>query len=446
MLKTFRIGGIHPPENKLSAGQAIRKIELPAQVVIPLSQHLGAPAKAIVAKGDEVKVGTLLAEANGFVSASISSPVSGKITKIDTVIDSSGYAKPAIFIEVIGDEWLPEIDRSSDLKRECTLSSNEILEKIKAAGLVGMGGAAFPTHVKLVPPPDFKAEILIINGVECEPYLTADHQLMLEKSEEILVGVTLLMKVLNVTQAVIGIEANKPDAIKLLTEKATAYPGIQIQGLKMCYPQGGEKQLIEAITGKQVAPGTLPISTGAVVQNISTAFAVYEAVQKNKPLIERVITVTGKDIVTPSNLLVRLGTPMRALLEACGGIPPNIGKLIAGGPMMGRSLTNFDTPITKGSSGILAFNETESLRQPIENCIRCAKCIGVCPIGLEPYLISIVADQNDWEELERLHVMECIECGCCQFTCPAHRPLLDFCRLGKSKVGALLRQRAAKIT
>ncbi len=196
MLKTFRIGGIHPPENKLSVGQAIRKIELPAKVVIPLSQHLGAPAKVIVAKGDEVKVGTLLAEANGFVSASISSPVSGKITKIDTVIDSSGYAKPAIFIEVIGDEWLPEIDRSSDLKRECTLSSNEILEKIKAAGLVGMGGAAFPTHVKLVPPPGSKAEILIINGVECEPYLTADHQLMLEKSEEILVGVTLLMKVL----------------------------------------------------------------------------------------------------------------------------------------------------------------------------------------------------------------------------------------------------------
>ena len=305
-MKTFRIGGVHPAENKLSAGKAIETLALPKQAVFPLSQHIGAPATAIVKKGDVVKVGTKIAEAGGFVSAAIFSSVSGKVNKVDSVIDASGYRKPAIFIDVEGDEWEETIDRSTTLVKECNLTPEEIVAKIKNAGVVGMGGACFPTHVKLTPPPGCKAECVIINAVECEPYLTADHRLMLEKADEILVGVSILMKAAKVTKGYIGIENNKPDAIKLMTEKAAAYPGIEVVPLKVKYPQGGEKQLIDAVIGRQVpAPPAIPINVGAVVQNVGTAYAVYEAVQKNKPLFERVVTVTGKSLKNPSNFLTR---------------------------------------------------------------------------------------------------------------------------------------------
>lgn len=302
MLRTFRIGGIHPPENKLSAGKKITALAAPKQVIIPLSQHIGAPAQAVVKKGDLVKVGTLVAKAGGFVSANIHSSVSGKVNKIDNALDSSGYKRPAIYIDVEGDEWEETIDRSDALAKDCTLSSKEIVDKIAAAGIVGLGGATFPTQVKLMPPPGSKAEIIIINAVECEPYLTSDHSLMMEKGEQILVGVTLLMKAVNVNKAVIGIENNKPDAIAHLTKLAAAYPGIEIMPLKVQYPQGGEKQLIDAVIRRQVKSGALPISAGAVVQNVGTAYAVYEAVQKNKPLFERVVTVTGKAVTTPLEL------------------------------------------------------------------------------------------------------------------------------------------------
>ena len=275
-MKTFRIGGVHPAENKLSAGKAIETLALPKQAVFPLSQHIGAPATAIVKKGDVVKVGTKIAEAGGFVSAAIFSSVSGKVNKVDSVIDASGYRKPAIFIDVEGDEWEETIDRSTTLVKECNLTPEEIVAKIKNAGVVGMGGACFPTHVKLTPPPGCKAECVIINAVECEPYLTADHRLMLEKADEILVGVSILMKAAKVTKGYIGIENNKPDAIKLMTEKAAAYPGIEVVPLKVKYPQGGEKQLIDAVIGRQVpAPPAIPINVGAVVQNVGTAYAVY---------------------------------------------------------------------------------------------------------------------------------------------------------------------------
>ena len=281
-MKTFRIGGVHPAENKLSAGKAIETLALPKQAVFPLSQHIGAPATAIVKKGDVVKVGTKIAEAGGFVSAAIFSSVSGKVNKVDAVIDASGYRKPAIFIDVDGDEWEESIDRSSTLVKECALTPEEIVAKVKNAGVVGMGGACFPTHVKLSPPPGCKAECVIINAVECEPYLTADHRLMLEKADEVLVGVSILMKAAKVTKGYIGIENNKPDAIKLMTEKAAQYPGIEVVPLQVKYPQGGEKQLIDAVIGRQVpAPPAIPINVGAVVQNVGTAFAVYEAVQKN---------------------------------------------------------------------------------------------------------------------------------------------------------------------
>ncbi|MDL2306126.1 electron transport complex subunit RsxC, partial [Bacteroides sp. OttesenSCG-928-D19] len=418
--------------------------EVPSKVVILLGQHIGAPAKAVVKKGDTVKVGTLIAEAGGFVSAPIHSSVSGKVVKVDSVIDASGYPKPAVFIDVDGDDWEESIDRSKELLKECTLTSEEIVKKIAGAGIVGLGGACFPTQVKLSPPPGSKAECIVINAVECEPYLTADHQLMLEHAEEIMVGVTILMKAVKVEKAFIGIEKNKPDAIELLTKVAASYSGITVVPLKVKYPQGGEKQLIDAILSRQVPSGALPIATGAVVQNVGTAYAVYEAVQKNKPLFERVLTVTGKSVAKPSNFLARIGTPVQQLIDACGGLPEDTGKIISGGPMMGKALINTDVPTAKGTSGILLMTQKEAKRAEAQSCIRCAKCVGACPMGLEPYLLSVLAEKGDFERMEKENIMDCIECGSCQFTCPAKLPLLDYCRLGKSKVGAMIRSRQVK--
>ena len=441
MLRTFRIGGIHPPENKLSAGKPVEVLPIPSQVVIPLGQHIGAPATATVKKGDEVKVGTIIAQAGGFVSANIHSSVSGKVLKIDNVYDSSGYPKPAVFISVEGDEWEEGIDRSLAIVKECNLDAKEIVAKISAAGIVGLGGATFPTHVKLSPPPGNKAEILIINAVECEPYLTSDHVLMLEHGEEIMIGVSILMKAIQVNKAVIGVENNKKDAIAHLTKLATAYPGIEVMPLKVQYPQGGEKQLIDAVIRKQVKSGALPISTGAVVQNVGTVFAVYEAVQKNKPLVERIVTVTGKKLSRPSNLLVRIGTPIAALIEAAGGLPENTGKIIGGGPMMGRALLSPDVPVTKGSSGVLILDREEAVRKPMRDSIRCAKCVGVCPMGLNPAFLMRDTLYKSWETAEKGNVVDCIECGSCSFTCPANRPLLDYIRQAKKTVMGIQRAR-----
>ena len=440
-MRTFRIGGIHPPENKLSAGKKITALAAPKQVIIPLSQHIGAPAQAVVKKGDMVKVGTLLAKAGGFVSANIHSSVSGKVNKIDNAIDASGYRRPAIFIDVEGDEWEETIDRSDTLVKECNLSAKEIIDKIAAAGVVGMGGATFPTQVKLMPPPGSKAEIVIVNAVECEPYLTADHSLMLAKGEQILVGVTILMKAVGVNKAVIGIENNKPDAIAHMQKLAAQYPGVEIMPLKVKYPQGGEKQLIDAVIGKQVKSGALPISAGAIVQNVGTVYAVYEAVQKNKPLFERVVTVTGKAVKEPSNFLVRMGTPISVLIEAAGGMPENTGKIIGGGPMMGKALISAEVPVCKGSSGILLMTKEESVRKPMHDCIRCAKCVSACPMGLNPAFLMKATVYQNWEMAEKENIQDCIECGSCSYTCPAYRPLLDNIRVGKAKVMGIIRAR-----
>ena len=447
-MKTFKIGGVHPEENKLSAGQPIREAQLPKQAVFSMFQHIGAPANAVVKRGDVVKVGTLLGEAGGFVSAPIYSSVSGKVSKVDVALDASGLRRMAVTVDVEGDEWEESIDRSKDLVKlsdRPDLDAKTIVEKIKTAGIVGMGGATFPTHVKLCPPPGKVAECVIVNAVECEPYLTADHSLMLEHADEILVGLQLVMKAVNVTKGYIGIENNKPDAIKLMTAKAAQCPGIEVVPLKMKYPQGGEKQLIDAVIGRQVpAPPALPIDTGAIVQNVGTCFAIYEAVMKNKPLIDRVITVTGKSLKQPSNLLARLGTPFSQLIDECGGLPEDTGKVIGGGPMMGKALLSLDVPMTKGSSGLLIMNDKEARRTEAEPCIRCAKCVGACPMGLEPYLLSKLAEQRDWDAAEREDITSCIECGSCQFTCPSHRPLLDYIRLGKSTVMGIIRARSAK--
>lgn len=441
MLKTFKVGGVHPPENKLSAGKKIEELPIPKTVFIPVAQHIGSPSTAVVNKGDVVKTGQIIAKSSGFVSTNIHSSVSGKVKKIDVSADSSGYPKQGIFIDVEGDEWIENIDRSEILVKNFEYSGQEIIQKIQDAGIVGLGGATFPTHVKLVPPKGMKAEVLLINGVECEPYLTSDHRLMLEKADEILVGTQLLMKAMNVDKAFIGIENNKPDAIQLLTEKAKNYKGINVVALKVKYPQGGEKQLIKAVTGKEVPSGGLPIAVGAVVSNVGTAFAVYEAVQKNKPLFERVVTVTGKGIGKPSNFKVRIGTATTELIEAAGGLPENTGKIISGGPMMGRAVVSLDIPVTKGTSGILIMPAEEAKRAEYMDCIRCSRCVSVCPMGLEPYLLMTFGQKQLFDRAENERVMDCIECGSCSYTCPSYRPLLDYIRFGKAKVGQIIRTR-----
>ena len=445
-MKTFPIGGVHPSDNKQwSKSSAIEVMELPDVVNIPLAQHIGAPATAIVKKGDTVVVGQKIAEATGFMSANIHAPISGTVTAVDLQPNGQGLRQMMITIKREGDEWDSAIDRSETLVTECNLEPKEIIAKIKEAGIVGMGGATFPTHVKLSIPDGKKAEILIINGVECEPYLTSDYRTMLERGEQLIVGTRILMRAIGVSTAVIGVEANKPDAVKHLNSIIGAATDIKVQMLQTQYPQGGEKQLIAAVTGREVpAPPALPIDVGAVVCNASTAVAVYEAVQKNKPLIERVITVTGSAVAQPKNLLTRFGTPIEALITKCGGIPEGDVKVINGGPMMGRALSNIAMPAMKGCSGITIMVGDAAKRGPESACIKCAKCVEACPMGLEPYLLSKQARKKAWDAMEANDITSCIECGCCQFTCPANIPLLDYVRLGKQTVMGIIRARNMK--
>lgn len=447
-IRTFRIGGIHPEENKLTDNAVTQVAALPKQAIFPLSQHIGAPAKAVVKKGDKVKVGTLIAEANGFVSAPVFSSVSGTVLKIDDVFDATGYRKPSIIISVEGDEWEDSIDRSEKLETLADhpeLTPEEIVERVKKAGVTGMGGAGFPTFIKLCPPPTAKAECVIINGVECEPYITSDYRLMIEHADEILVGLQLLMKAAKVDKGYIGIETNKPEAIRLLEEKTQGNPDIEIVPLAQKYPQGGEKQLVDAVIRRQVpAPPAIPVNVGAIVQNVGTAFAVYQAVMKNKPLFERYTTVTGKKISNPGNFLVRMGTPMTDLIEFCGGMPEGDNKVLAGGPMMGKALNTTDVPVCKGTNCVTVLSGDDAIRKEAQPCIRCAKCVSACPMGLEPYLLAVVSSAGNWEKAEQEDIVSCIECGSCQYTCPAHRHLLDNIRQGKSTVMGIIRSRNAK--
>jgi len=443
-LKTFNRGGVHPNECKFANTSAIVTIDLPKQACIMLNQSLGAPSVPIVKKGDKVLVGQLIAKGESFISSNIHSPFSGTISKIDTVQDTSGYRKNAIIIDVEGDEWLPEIDKSDTIISGINISKEEIVNILKDKGIVGLGGATFPTHIKYMLPKDKTAEYLIINAVECEPMLTADHRLMLEKGEEMLIGVKILMKALGVNKALIGIEANKMDAVEHMTKLAQQHQGIEVHALKVMYPQGAEKQLINALLGREVPSGKLPIEVGCVVNNSGTAYAVYEAVQKNKPLIDRVVTVTGLEIKQPSNIMCRIGTPIKDLIEKAGGYPDNTLKVINGGPMMGKALQSLDIFVTKGTSGILLFPDYESNRVKMQNCIRCARCTEVCPMALEPYLLANMTDNSNWESTEKYSIMDCIECGSCHYICPSGRPLLDNLRLGKNKTSQMIRKRSLK--
>lgn len=447
-LFTFRIGGVHPQEHKLTADIPTKEAALPKAAVFPLGQHIGAPARPVVKRGDKVKVGTLIGEANGFVSAPIYSSVSGTVAKIDTSIDATGYRQPVIIINVEGDEWEEGIDRSSELESmeaHPELTAEEIIERIKIAGITGMGGASFPTFIKLCPPPTAKAECIIVNAVECEPYITADYRLMMEHAAEILVGLKLLMKAAKVEKGYIGIEENKPKAIQLLTELTSEDSQITIVPLEMKYPQGGEKQLVDAVIGRQVpAPPAIPVNVGAIVQNVGTVFAVYQAVMKHKPLFERYTTVTGEHIKQPGNFLVRMGTPFKDLIAACGGLPEGDNKVLAGGPMMGKSVISLEVPVTKGTNSITVLTDADAHRKPIEPCIRCGKCVEVCPMGLEPYLLATLSAFKHYERLEHEDVVSCISCGSCQFTCPSHRPILDNILQGKGVVMGRIKARNQK--
>ena len=440
-MKTFPKGGVHPPENKITADSPIRELQIPEEVTIPVSQHLGAPATIIVEKGARVKAGEVIATREGFVSANIHSSVSGTVTKIDSLLDSSGYKRPCIVIKTDGDGWADGIDTGNEIVRDITLGQKEIVSRCAECGIVGMGGATFPSHVKLSIPPGKSVEVLIINGVECEPYLTSDHRVMLEHGEEMIIGVEILKRALGVSKALIGIENNKPDAIQHLSKIAAEYEGIEVHPLKVKYPQGGEKQLIKALINREVPSGGLPVDVGTVVHNVGTALAVYHAVQKNRPLVDRVVNVTGKHLSQPGNFRVRIGTPVATLVDAAGGMPENTGKIVNGGPMMGKAVGSLDVPVTKGTSGIILFEEAESLRKKTGPCIRCGKCISACALGLEPHLLMTLSAKELYERSEKERIMDCMECGSCSYICPANRPLLDYIRLGKSNVGKMIRAR-----
>ena len=453
MKKTFSIGGVHPDDCKFSQNCKIEVLPLPETVYISMAQHLGAPATPIVAVGDKVKVGQVIAEPAGFISAFVHSSVSGTVKKIAPRKDLAGREVMHIEIAVEGDEWMEGIDLSDKLITAIPEDNKAILDKIKGNGVVGLGGATFPTHVKLCPPPGKKAECLILNGAECEPYLTSDYRIMLERSKEIIIGAAIMKQVLGGCPAVIGIEDNKPEAIAKMSAalaelqaSAKGYEGITIQTLKKKYPQGGEKQLIDAVMKRQVKSMALPIDAGAVVQNVATSLAVYEAVQKNKPLVTNVLTVTGNTLPVEKqhNYLFRIGMPLSYIAEYAGGVPDDAAKIISGGPMMGKAIANLDATTVKGSSSLLYFTAEKTLRQPETACIRCGKCSEACPMGLEPFLLVKLARNGMNAELEDNAVQDCIECGCCLYSCPANIPLLDVIRMAKGDVIKIIRSRAPK--
>ena len=432
MLKTFPKGGIHPPENKLTSSKPIKRMPVPKVVYVPISQHIGVPAEIIVERKDKVEIGQVIARSGGFVSSNIHAPVAGTVTKLDMIVDTSGYKKQCIVIRTDDKNESNYQQVEYPLKREITLSPEEIIKRISDFGIVGLGGATFPAHVKLNIKKDRKLDYLIINGVECEPYLTADHRLMLEKTEEILVGIRILMHALDVDRAIIGIENNKRDAIEAFKNFTMDEPGIQIAALKVKYPQGGEKQLVRALLNREVPKNGLPLDVGVVVHNVGTIFAIYQAIQHNLPLMERVVTVTGKNLENPSNFWVKIGTPIADLIAEVGGVPEGTRKIVSGGPMMGKALKNFDVPVTKGTSGILVISEDEASRGEPKNCIRCGECVSVCPMGLEPHLLMNLTEKTLFEKAMQEDILTCIECGSCSYVCPSHRPLLDYIRFGKS--------------
>lgn len=444
--KTFSMGGVHPDGNKFAHSAPVETFPLPDEAVVYMTQHLGSPATPVVKKGDKVKVGQLIGKAESFVCANIHAPVSGVVTKVDTARDITGYHRPAIFIKREGDEWDESIDTSLDIIRDIKLKTKEeIIERIKDRGVVGLGGACFPTHIKYMLKPDQKCDVLIVNAAECEPYISTDNRVIIERCEQCMIGIEIALIASGAPKAIIGIEANKPQAIKMIVETAKRYPNIEVQPLNIKYPQGAEKQLIKAITGRSVPNGGLPIAVGCIVNNITTMYAIYLAVQKNKPIVQTYTTVSGRSLPEEQckNYRLRIGTPILDVLNSVG-IPDDTGKIISGGPMMGKAISNLEAYTAKGMSSLLFMNDEESARKEAQPCLRCGKCVSVCPMGLEPYMLHTFTDLKRWDDAESYGIMNCIECGSCSFICPSNRPILDMIRVGKAKVGGIIRARAVK--
>ncbi len=439
MVRTFT-GGVHPHEGKRATEtKPISEIPAPELVIIPLSQHTGAPAKPIVKPGDQVKIGTKIAEADGFISVPAHSSVSGKVKAIADYSHPLGRRLPAVAIENDGkDDWI-DLARWSDLTDG---APQAVRDAVKEAGIVGLGGAAFPTHVKLSPPEGKNIDTVILNGAECEPYLTADHRLMLEYSEEILVGFQVIMRVVEAQRAFVGIERNKPDAIRVLTEKVISREGMEVAALKVKYPQGAEKQLIKAITGREVPCGGLPMDIGCLVQNVGTALAMFEALKFGRPLVSRVLTLSGSAAKNPGNFRVRIGTPFSHIIACAGGAADGCGKILMGGPMMGIAQHTDEVPVVKGTSGILLLGESEVLRDEPGPCLRCGRCVDHCPMRLVPNEIARLVEKGNLELAEEYGVFDCMECGVCAFVCPSKIRHVHLMKQGKAEI--LARRRKQK--
>lgn len=442
-VKTFNFGGIHPPEYKEYAeDKPIETLPAPKMVHIPLVQHIGAPCEALVKRRDEVKMGQVVGRAEAFVSAPVHASVSGTVKKIDNYPHPMGGKCMTISIENDGrDEWDESIAPDAPMGNLNPAEKKQYLDAIRDAGIVGLGGAAFPTHVKMAPPPEKKIDTLILNGAECEPYLTSDYRTMLERAEETLFGARILMVVLGVKRAVFAIEDNKPKAIdlirKTIQEEAAGFSALGEIGVAVCktkYPQGGEKQLILAVLGRQVPSGALPMDVGVVVMNVGTCCATTDAVVRRMPLIERIVTVAGMGIPNPKNLRVRVGTPVGLLLDACGYKPVEGSKLIMGGPMMGKAQRNAEAPVIKGTSGLVVLSPEEVGVFSERPCLRCGRCVQACPMGLMPSRLANFCEHEIIDPLEALGIHDCIECGSCGYICPSQRHLVQWIRMAKMKV------------
>lgn len=432
---TFR-KGVHPGEFKeLTEHKPIEKFSTPGEVFIPLQQHIGSPARPVVQKGEEVKSGQIIGESTGFISSYIHASVTGKVKTVDTFLHPLGISTQMVHITSSKEE--SSSPGNSDKKNWEELDREEIVSIVEKSGIVGLGGAAFPTHVKLKPPEGKPIDTFILNGCECEPYLTADHRIMLDFTDKVIQGVLIIMKALEVKKAYIGIENNKPDAIEKISEAVSEIPQIEVVALKTKYPQGAEKMLIKAVLNRTVPAGGLPMDVGVVVNNVGTALAVYEAVVEGKPLIERVVTVTGDGIKEPGNLLVPIGTKLKDVIDYCGGLTDENIKVIMGGPMMGVAVGSLEVPVIKGTSGILCMKNGKKFEETIYPCIGCGSCVRVCPMNLLPTKLSRLSEKGMWEMAKKTGILNCIECGSCAYVCPSHIPLVQHIKVGKFMVNQL---------